>query len=150
MIQCLNSKKEDFSDFNKDLLQRLALSISQMIKRQRIKIENLVQIPQEGVNILINVNESFIQDNYDVRNLITVLISSHLLIQIAQKFLAIAARTEEATVYFYNYPESQLVYLQSPQNSQVESEITSIKFNPQSMIGKCVNSKEITTKESQE
>ena len=150
MIQCLNSKNEDFSDFNKDLLQRLALSISQMIKRQRIKIENLVQIPQEGVNILINVNESFIQDNYDVRNLITVLISSHLLIQIAQKFLAIAARTEEATVYFYNYPESQLVYLQSPQNSQVESEITSIKFNPQSMIGKCVNSKEITTKESQE
>ena len=150
MIQCLNSKNEDFSDFNKDLLQRLALSISQMIKRQRIKIENLVQIPQEGVNILINVNESFIQDNYDVRNLITVLIFSHLLIQIAQKFLAIAARTEEATVYFYNYPESQLVYLQSPQNSQVESEITSIKFNPQSMIGKCVNSKEITTKESQE
>ena len=64
-------------------------------------------------------------------------------------FLKFAGRSTEATIYFYNYPDSQLVYMLEPSSGeQIEDDVVCVNFNPTSMIGKCVNKREITIRES--
>ena len=53
------------SSYKKELLAKFAASIATASKNKTI--EEIFVIPQEPVNILINVNESFIEDNYDVK-----------------------------------------------------------------------------------
>lgn len=63
-----NTKEKFFSDFKKDLLHRIGNSFSQISEKTNAHISQIMMSPQDNVNILINVNESFIQDNFEVKN----------------------------------------------------------------------------------
>ena len=61
--------KKELSDFKHDLFTKLQETIVAVaLMRNSDQIDRLIQVPKEPMNILINVNEQFMNDNNEIKS----------------------------------------------------------------------------------
>lgn len=111
------------SDFKKEQVQKLAISMSTVcMKAQEPQLQRLVDVPADSVKILVNVNDSFLQESSECRTLLGF----------AETYLTQLLAADSATFYFYNYPENNVLFYK-------DDAVCAFEFNANSQLGTTIN-----------